>query len=264
MTVAPVIHLYPAGIDHTQHLCLGIGSHHLNLRKTAPAVTRKFTQHRMCFSECRHIFAEFEVRSVFLQIFPVQPRNLIVLTVGIVIAELGIQKLIAGKEHRRSAAAHQHGKGIHCQPPAQRENPFICRIPFRTAVPAAIIVTSIRIAPAVGLIMLFVVGIQIPKSKAVMTGQEIHGRIVPSPFRIIDILGTGNSARSNLPHAKIPFQEIAHIIPISAIPFRPAAPGGETAHLIEAARIPRLGDQLHIPQDRIESQTLQKRRLTHR
>ena len=44
--------------------------------------------------------------------------------------------------------------------PSQRENPFICRIPFRTAVPAAIIVTSIRIAPAVGLIMLFVVGIQ--------------------------------------------------------------------------------------------------------
>ena len=97
-----------------------------------------------------------------------------------------------------------------------------------------------------------------------MTGQEIHGRIVSSPFRIIDIPGAGNPACGDLPHTKVSFQEIAHVIPISTVPFRPTAPGGKTAHLIESTRIPRLGDQLHIPQDRVKSQTLQKRRFTHR
>ena len=43
-------------------------------------------------AEADHIFTELIVLLVLLPVSPVQPGNLVILTVGIVIAKLGIQK----------------------------------------------------------------------------------------------------------------------------------------------------------------------------
>ena len=48
----------------------------------------------MGLAKGRHVFAKFKMYSVFFKIFPIQPGNLIVLTIGIVISVLGVQKFI--------------------------------------------------------------------------------------------------------------------------------------------------------------------------
>ena len=52
-------------------------------------------EHWMSFAERYHIFYKFVNIPVCLQLMPVEPGNLIVLTVSIIVAVLGIAELIA-------------------------------------------------------------------------------------------------------------------------------------------------------------------------
>ena len=74
--------------------------------------------------------------------------------------------------------------------------------------------------------------------------------------------GAGDPADRSVSHAVIAFEKITQVIPVTAIPLCPPAPGWEAAHLVEPAGIPRFCDQLHIAEDRIAGQALQKRRLS--
>ena len=112
---------------------------------------------------------------VFFQIAPVKPGDLVVLAVSVVVAKLGVAKLISGKEHRRSPAGQQHRAGILDHPPAKRIYLRIFRLPLRPAVPAAVVAGSVGIPPAVGLVVLLIVGIEIIQGEAVVTGKEIDG-----------------------------------------------------------------------------------------
>ena len=58
----------------------------------------------------------------------------------------------------------------------------------------------------------------------------------------------------------IPLQEIPHGIPVFSIPLRPPVPGRKASHLIQAACIPGLRNQLRIAQNGIKGQPFQKRR----
>ena len=48
---------------------------------------------------------------IFCKQAPVEPGNLIVLAVAVVVAILRVAEFISGEEHRRAAAAHEHGTG---------------------------------------------------------------------------------------------------------------------------------------------------------
>ena len=112
-------------------------------------------------AEADHIFTELIVLLVLLPVSPVQPGNLVILTVGIVIAKLGIQEFIPCKEHGRSTAAHQDSKGILCKLVTEEQHIFIIGIALYTTVPASVVIAAIRISPAICLIMLPVIGIQV-------------------------------------------------------------------------------------------------------
>ena len=60
------------------------------------------TQGRMSFPERNHAFEETKDFLVRRQLAPIQPSRLIVLVVGIVVAELGVEEFISGSEHGRS------------------------------------------------------------------------------------------------------------------------------------------------------------------
>ena len=94
--------------------------------------------------------------------------------------------------------------------------------------------------------------------------QKVHRGIISTDRRIIEIPGAGDPADRSVSHAVIAFEKITQVIPVTAIPLCPPAPGWEAAHLVEPAGIPRFCDQLHIAEDRIAGQALQKRRLFHR
>ena len=98
---------------------------------------------------------------ILFQTVPVQPGDDIILTVGIVISELRIAELVPGVEHRRPSAAHQRCKSVFHHTPPQLLYLRVIRRACRSAVPAIAVVVPVRVVPAVLLIMLYIIRIQI-------------------------------------------------------------------------------------------------------
>ena len=156
-------------------------------RKTDIARFQVFADRRMFFAESNHVPEEFKQVRIFVQQIPVQPGDLIILAVRIIITITSVAEFIAGEEHRGSTAAHEYGAGIFDHPEAQRENfPVVC-IAFRTAVPAVVVVISVSIIPAVCLIMFLIIAVQVIEGKSVVTGQEVDGGIAAPVNRIVQI-----------------------------------------------------------------------------
>ena len=157
----------------------------------------------VCLSQSDHIPAEPEDLLIFLQQGPVQPGYFVVLTVGIVVAELGVAEFISRKEHGCAPAAQQGGKGIFDKPHAQCPDLLIVRVSLGAAVPAVSTVVPVRIVPAVGFVVFGVVGVQIIQGKAIVTGEKIDGGIVPPVYRVVQIRRAGDPVDGCLRHARI-------------------------------------------------------------
>ncbi len=57
------------------------------------------TQHRMFVAERHQLAHEFQQRRVFLWQIPVQPGDLVILTIGIIVPMLGTAHFVAGQQH---------------------------------------------------------------------------------------------------------------------------------------------------------------------
>ena len=66
------------------------------IREAAGTVADIGAQNPVFFSESDHILEKPEHILIFFEQIPVQPRGNVILTVGIIIAELGIAELISG------------------------------------------------------------------------------------------------------------------------------------------------------------------------
>ena len=209
----------------------------------------------MFLSKSYHPGNEVKEPGIPLQIAPVKPGDFIILTVGIIISILRISKFISGQKHGGPAAAKQHSKCIPAHFFPEGKNIRILCKAFCSAVPAIIGIGTVRIVPAVGFVMLLVVGVQIVKGKAVMAGDKIH-RCIGTLVRLIQIRRADDPLHCRLRHPSVSFQEAAEIIPITSVPFGPAVPVRETSHLVQPACIPCLGDELYMPQNGIIGQAL--------
>ena len=97
---------------------------------------RQFSAYRgMMSSEMYHVSVEIKEVLIFVKISPVEPRYLIILTVGIVIPELSVRKLVTCENHGRASAAHDYRDGISHQAESQIKYLGIVRIALHTAVP---------------------------------------------------------------------------------------------------------------------------------
>ena len=75
--------------------------------------------HGVFMAVCDHKPEKFEQFPVFFQKAPVQPGDLVVLTVRIVVALLRIAEFVSGQEHGGAAAAHEYGTGVAYHPEAE-------------------------------------------------------------------------------------------------------------------------------------------------
>ena len=204
-------------------------------------------------AECDHEFEEFKEITVFVKHAPVEPGDPAVLTVAVVVSVFGISKFIAGEEHRRSTAAHQDCTGVADHAVAECENFRIIGFALGTAVPASVIIGTVRIVPSVCLIVLIIVSIEVIKCKSVMTGKEIDAGIVTGVIALvisiettIKVTGTGN-APGGIPRLPaVAFKEASQRVTVTAVPFSPSSARRETSDLIKTARIPCFRDQLDV------------------
>ena len=161
--------------------------------------------YRMPSPKPDHFFKKKVLLFVGIQPFPVQPGNLIILTVGIIIPELSIAKLITCKEHRCPSAAKQDRKSIFHHPEAQITNHHLNSLPLCPPYPAPDIVTNIKKSPTIIQNKLLVIRIKIIQGKSIMAGQEIHRSMFSADPGIINVRRTGNSLKRCSCCPKSPF-----------------------------------------------------------
>ena len=137
---------------------------------------------------------------IFFKKSPVQPGNLIVLTIAVVIAVFCISKFISCKKHGSSSAAQKNGAGVSDHAVTERKNFRIIRFPFCAAVPASVVIGSVCIIPSVVFIVLVIIGVEIIQSKAIVAGKKIDAGVISGIISLrriviapVEIAGPGNA-----------------------------------------------------------------------
>ena len=108
---------------------------------------------------------------------PVQPGELVVLAVGVVVAVLRVAELVAGQQHRHALREEQRGDEVALLPLAQRDDVRVVGRPFGAAVPAVVVVGAVAVVLAVGLVVLVVVADQVVQREAVVAGDEVDAGV---------------------------------------------------------------------------------------
>src|SRR6478752_5534179 len=100
---------------------------------------------------------------------PVEPADLVVLAVGVVVAPLSAAELVTSQQQWYARREQQSRKKRPLLPSAQREHVGIAGWPLSSAVPRAVVL-------CVGLVVLVVVGDQVGQREAVVHGDEVDRR----------------------------------------------------------------------------------------
>src|SRR6266403_4517547 len=167
---------------------------------------------------------------VYFFLIPIEPADLIVLTVSVVVPLLCMADLVARDKHRNSLRQEQRGYEIAPLLGAKALDCGIVRGAFHAAVPATVIVSAVAVFFTVGLIMLGVVADQVLQSEAIMRGDEINAGIRFAPAARVKVAGAGEAVGEFADQAAIALPVGAHGIAVLIVPFGPA--GGKFAHLI--------------------------------
>ena len=94
--------------------------------------------------------------------------------------------------------------------------------------------------------------------EAVVRGDEVDRREGPPAVALVEIGGAGEPV-GELPRGRLAAPEVAEQVAVQAVPLRPE--DREVADLVAAvADVPRLGDQLHLGQDRVLVDDVEERR----
>ena len=181
---------------------------------------------------------------------PVDPRDLVVLAVGVVVAALGAAQLVAVADHGHALADQQGGQEVAALAGAQRHDLGVVGLPLDTAVPRAVVRVAVVVVLAVGLVVLLVVGDEVTQREAVVGRDEVHGRAGAAPVPLVEVGRAGQAGGELAEGAGLAAPEVAYRVPVHAVPLGPEA--GEVAHLVAApAHVPRLGDELDGAQHRV-------------
>src|SRR6476661_3954532 len=188
---------------------------------------------------------------------PIQPADFVVLAISVVVPILRVANGIPGEQHR-----HPLGQEHGCNevPLLSCPQRLYCRIigwPFYSAVPTAIIIGAVPIVFAVRLVMLGVVADQVLQSETVVRSDEVHACIGTPPTSGIKIAGSGNAVCQLADDAAVALPVGAQSIAIFVVPLSPAH--WEFPDLISTfAEIPWFGDKLHLRENRILMNDVQK------
>ncbi len=208
------------------------------------------TQDRVGLTQLDHAGDELEQRfAIFVQI-PVDPANLAVLAVGIVVAVLSTRELIARHNHRRALCQQQGGEQVAHLTQTQAVDFRIFGRTFNAVVPGQIVVAAVLVVFVVGFVVLVVVRHQVMQRETIVRGDEVHGRLRTTAALVEHVAGRGH-ARSEVSQLSfVAFPEGTNRVAELVVPFHPA--WWETAHLVAArTAIPWLGDQFDLTQHRV-------------
>ena len=120
---------------------------------------------------------------------PVEPGDLVVLAIGVVVALLGAAQLVAAQQHREPEGEQQGGEDRAGLARAQGQHGGVAGRALRAAVPGAVVAGPVAVGFAVGLVVLVVVGDQVARVKpscTVIRFTEAVGRRRAPPYKSAD------------------------------------------------------------------------------
>src|SRR5262249_17238952 len=91
------------------------------------------------------------------------------------------------------------------------------------AIPAQVIITTVGVILAVGLVVLTVVGDEISERKAIVAGDEVQAVVWLPATGVVQLRAPDQAGGQGRGHAWIALDEAAHVIAELAVPFRPPA-----------------------------------------
>ena len=197
-----------------------------------------------------HAADKLEQQAAFLVEVPVDPGQLVVLAVGVVVAALRAADLVARHQHRHALRQQQRGDEIALLAGAQRAHLRIVGGSFHAAVPRQVVVVAVAVVLQVGLVVLAVVADQVLQREAVVAGDEVDAGVRLAPAGLVQVARAGEAAGELADHAAVALPVGAHGVAVAVVPLGPAE--RELAHLVAAlAQVPGLGDQLDLREHRV-------------
>src|SRR5437870_5803644 len=122
----------------------------------------------MRFAKPDQLSREIQKLLVLFVVPPIEPADLVVLTISVVIALLRSSPLVATQKHRHALRKKKCGQEIPPLPFAQRVNLGVVGWTFDAAIPGEIVVVAVIVPVAVQFIVLFVVADQIVQRETIM------------------------------------------------------------------------------------------------
>src|SRR6476660_3401511 len=163
---------------------------------------------------------ELEKLVLFFIAFPIEPADLVVLAISVVISVLRPAPLIAAGQHRHALRKEKRSQEISALTIAQGIDLRVIRRPFHATVPREIVTVAVLVAVAVRLIVFFIVADQVVESEPVVRGNEIDAGIWASPVVPIKI-GAPSEPVAHLANAAlVAFPKTANRVAVFALPFR--------------------------------------------
>src|SRR6266513_1863940 len=111
----------------------------------------------MFLSELYQFSRELKKLILVFVTLPVKPNDVVVLTIGVVVAVLCPTPLIAAVEHRHALGKKECREKIAALPVAQHANLRLIGRTFDAAIPRLIIIVAVAVLVAIQLVVFFVV-----------------------------------------------------------------------------------------------------------
>ena len=214
-------------------------------------------EHRMVMSECHHPSAP--LGEVGVDVFPIEPGDLVVLAVGVVVAALGASELVAAEQHRNALGEQQGRHQVAALTSPQRHDVGVVGGTLDSVVPRAVVRLAVVAVLAVGLVVLVVVRHEVAQGEPVVGGDEVDRRRGSAGVCLVQVGAAGEAVAELGEGGRFAAPEVTDRVAISPVPFGPLR--REVADLVAAfADVPRFGDQLDLRHDRILLDEVEERR----
>src|SRR5680860_324497 len=176
---------------------------------------------------------------------PVDPGELIVLAVDVVVAALGPTDLVAVGDHRDTLAEQECGEEVALLLPSQGVDRGVVGLALYPAVPGPVVALAVVVCLSVGRVVLLVVGHEVTQGETVVCHDEVdRGDRTPGRMRV-KVAGTRDARSELAQRGRLTPPEIAHRVAELAVPLGPQR--GEVADLVAAVtEVPRLSDELDL------------------
>src|SRR6266851_591929 len=175
---ALIIHFLLGGIEPGDILDLG-AANFPTLKELSAAEDRLFA------TESSQEAGQIAQLLLFRSQLPVDPGDLTVLAIGIIVSLLRLADLVPGQQHRHPLRKQQGRQEISLLSLAQFLDSRVVGGSFGAAVPTQVIIGPVAVFFAVGLVVLPVVAHQIIEREAIVTGDKVDTGIRPSAALLI-------------------------------------------------------------------------------